>query len=868
MSPPRSLELANAPVPIREVDARGVIAWANRAELELLGYPEDEYVGRPLAQFLIDPAIADDLLGAGGAHDREVRMRAKDGSTRYVVVASSALDAGGARAFSRDVTARKHDEQTNERRINELTRTVRLNEMFASVLGHDLRNPLNTIMMAAQMVLGRVDDPNAARPLQRLLDSASRMQRMIEQLLDFSRARTVGGIPLERAPMDLAVLVRDAIEEIRVARPEIEIAIAMHGDVRGDWDTNRLAQVFSNLIGNAVQHGPTGARVEVAIDGTAAGTIRIAISNRGTIPSDLLPILFAPFRGTHQRSAKSHGLGLGLFITNQVIQAHGGEIDASSADGITTFAIRLPRRASISATNRTSFDAQPARAARLEAPSHAPRSIDDVLRLLVKGIRDYAIFMLDAHGYIISWNTGAQLIKGYTAEEAIGQHFSIFYPLDEVQAGKCARELTIAARDGQYEELGWRLRKDGTPFWAHVSITAIRDHEAKLVGFAKVTRDLTDELQIKELARQGEERFRLLVDGVKDYAIFMLDPDGRVSTWNAGAERINGYRADEIIGEHFSSFYSNADLIAGKPDRELIVAASEGRFEDEGWRLRKDGTLFWANVVISALYAPGGRLLGFAKVTRDLTERRLHEEERVRLAQAHEALRLRDEFLSIASHELKTPLTTMRLELDALRVCIGDADRSVLNKLERTHRAGERLSELVDRLLDVSMIAGGRLELRTEQVELTAIVREIVDRIRAAADVAGCELRCALADGVTGLWDRSWIDQAITNLLANAIKYAAGQPIDIALVEQDSLAILEIRDHGPGLPPGREAQLFERFERGASMRHYGGLGLGLYVVGQIAAAHGGSATAANAPGGGACFRFALPLQRPTKATPA
>jgi PAS domain S-box-containing protein len=252
-------------------------------------------------------------------------------------------------------------------------------------------------------------------------------------------------------------------------------------------------------------------------------------------------------------------------------------------------------------------------------------------RLLVEQITEYAIFMLDVSGRVLTWNTGAEHIKGYRPAEIIGRHFSTFYRPED--AWKCDVELEIASRLGRVEDEGYRVRKDGSLFWANVVITCLHDENGAIVGFAKVTRDLTERKREEEALRQSDERFRVLVESVKDYAIYLLDPDGRVVTWNVGAERIKGYSADEIIGHHFSRFYAEEDVRAGKCEHELAVAAREGRFEDEGYRLRKDGSRFWANVVITALHGPTGDLLGFAKVTRDLTERRRAEQERLRLGQ-------------------------------------------------------------------------------------------------------------------------------------------------------------------------------------------------------------------------------------------
>src|SRR5579864_223919 len=255
--------------------------------------------------------------------------------------------------------------------------------------------------------------------------------------------------------------------------------------------------------------------------------------------------------------------------------------------------------------------------------AHVPLDSDTALyQRLVESVQDYAIFALDTEGYIRSWNAGAQRFKGYTAREAIGKHFSIFYPRELVAEGFPEFELRTAANTGRFEDEGWRLRKDGSRFWANVVITALRDANGQLLGFAKVTRDLTQRRNAEEALRLSEQNFRLLIEGVRDYAIYMLDPTGRVATWNAGAERIKGYVASEIIGQSFAKFYPPEAIASGKPEHHLEIAASTGKFEEEGWRVRNDGTRFWANVVITSLRNEEGQLIGFTKVTRDLTERR------------------------------------------------------------------------------------------------------------------------------------------------------------------------------------------------------------------------------------------------------
>jgi PAS domain S-box-containing protein len=278
-------------------------------------------------------------------------------------------------------------------------------------------------------------------------------------------------------------------------------------------------------------------------------------------------------------------------------------------------------------------------------------------RLLVESVDEYAIFALDPEGYILSWNPGAERFKGYRAEEVIGKHFSIFYLPERIAEGFPEFELREAARLGRFTDEGWRLRKDGTRFWAYVVITALRASTGELVGYAKVTRDLTERRDAEEALRESEKRFRLLVQSVKDYAIFMLDENGYVATWNEGAERIKGYTASEIIGQHFSKFYSEEDIASGKPPRELEIASSTGQYEEEGWRLRKDGSRIWASVLITALRNDDGRLVGFAKVTRDLTERRAAQEQLLadaRLVAAEEAARHAADVARARTEKLQT----------------------------------------------------------------------------------------------------------------------------------------------------------------------------------------------------------------------
>nr|WP_315249727.1 EAL domain-containing protein [uncultured Duganella sp.] len=257
--------------------------------------------------------------------------------------------------------------------------------------------------------------------------------------------------------------------------------------------------------------------------------------------------------------------------------------------------------------------------------SELTENSDLMYRLLVQSVVDYAIYMLTPEGIVSNWNAGAARAKGYTADEIVGQHFSKFYTAEDIAANLPARNLNTALRTGRFEHEGWRVRKDGSTFWAHVVIDAVRDDDGNIVGFAKITRDNSERRAAMLAQREQERRFRYLVQGVTDYAIYMLDPDGHIVNWNAGAERAKGYAAHEIVGRHFSVFYSEADRAAGLPQQALATARRDKRFEAEGWRFRKDGTKFWTSVVIDAIHDDDGRLIGFAKITRDISDRRQQE---------------------------------------------------------------------------------------------------------------------------------------------------------------------------------------------------------------------------------------------------
>ncbi len=484
------------------------------------------------------------------------------------------------------------------------------------------------------------------------------------------------------------------------------------------------------------------------------------------------------------------------------------------------------------------------------------RQSEERFRLLVEGVIDYAIFLLDPDGYVSSWNAGAERMKGYRAEEIIGHHFSEFYPRDVAERGWPEYELKMARANGSFEDEGWRIRKDGTRFWANVVITALYNGDGRVTGFLKITRDLTERRLREEDLRRSEERFRLLVEGVIDYAIFLLDPDGYVSSWNAGAERMKGYRAEEIIGHHFSEFYPRDVAERGWPEYELKMARANGSFEDEGWRIRKDGTRFWANVVITALYDSHGKHYGFAKVTRDMTDRK-------RIEALEQGERRMIEFLAMLSHELRNPLAPIRNAVYLMQLKEMD-DPELKWTRDVIDRQVTHLTRLVDDLLEVSRITSGSIRLHREPIEINLIITRAVESVQPLVEARKHHLDVVLPDSplrVEG--DQTRLTQVVVNLLNNAIKYTPeGGDIRLAVEQKDDTILVHVRDTGVGISPDFLKNVFDLFAQGERTldRSEGGLGIGLTLVKRIVEMHDGSVAAfSEGLGKGSEFVVSLPL---------
>jgi len=488
-------------------------------------------------------------------------------------------------------------------------------------------------------------------------------------------------------------------------------------------------------------------------------------------------------------------------------------------------------------------------------------------RMLVESVSDYAIFALDPSGRILSWNEGARRITGYTADEIIGQNFSKFYPADALATNKPAHELDVAVRVGRFEDEGWRIRKDGTRFWANVVITTLRDDTGKVVGFAKVTRDLTERREAEAALRVSEQRFQLLVQSVRDYGIFMLDPDGRVATWNEGARRIKGYTAEEIIGQHFSKFYPAEDLAANKPAHELEVAVKVGRFEDEGWRLRKDGTRFWANVIITTLRSESGKVVGFGKVTRDLTERRAAEERAIadarRIAEVEVADHAKSQFLAAMSHELRTPLNAIGGYAELIELGIaGLITEQQRGYLSRIRGSQQHLLGIISDLLNYSRIEAGQVTYDVVDVPVHEVVEKVLPLLEPQSAAKGLALEHgSCPERPIGRADRTKTEQIVLNLLSNAVKFTpAGGRVTISCGVAGDRVVVAVRDTGPGIAADKQAAIFEPFvQLGRTLTSPSeGTGLGLAISRDLARAMGGDVSVESAEGEGSTFMLTLP----------
>jgi PAS domain S-box-containing protein len=488
-------------------------------------------------------------------------------------------------------------------------------------------------------------------------------------------------------------------------------------------------------------------------------------------------------------------------------------------------------------------------------------------RLLVEGVIDYAIYMLDTNGVITNWNRGAERMKGYSSTDIVGRHFSIFYTAEDRQSGRPARALATALKEGRFESEGWRVRKDGSRFWASVIIDPVHDENGELMGFAKITRDISERKAAEDALADSERQFRLLVSGVVDYSLFMIDPNGIVASWNAGAEHIKGYRADEILGQHISRFYTETDRAAGAPMKALQTAAAQGRYEAEAWRVRKDGTLFWANVVLDAIHDETGRLIGFAKITRDITEKRAAQEQ---LQRAHDQLAQAQKMEAIGqltggvAHDFNNLLMVVSGQAEILRGRLGE-DARAKRALDAISASAKRGEELTRHLLSFAR----RQRLETAPLSLS-------DQVSKLKELLGASLPPSVqlvVDVSSALWtinaDASELELALLNMVVNArdampdggvITIAAQNATLAADASEPAISgefvALTVSDTGQGIAPDILPRVFDPFFTTKEVDK--GTGLGLSQVYGFAQQSGGRIVVSSELGHGTTFTLYLP----------
>jgi PAS domain S-box-containing protein len=476
-------------------------------------------------------------------------------------------------------------------------------------------------------------------------------------------------------------------------------------------------------------------------------------------------------------------------------------------------------------------------------------------RLLVEGITDYAIYMLDPEGRVTNWNRGAERIKGYKANDIVGKHFSVFYIPEDRAAGLPRRALEIALKDKHFFAEGWRVRKDGTRFFASVVIDPIFE-KRKLIGFAKITRDVTERQNSLSELSKSESQFKTLVSGVTDYALYMLDPTGIVANWNAGGERIKGYSAEEIVGQHFSRFYTPVDQAAKKPARALKIALETGHYEEDGWRVRKDGSFFWASVVIDPIRNDAGELIGFAKITRDISERKEAQEKLLAMqrqlaeSQKFDAL---GQLTGGVAHDFNNLLMIISGSVHTIRKDI--TGEKALRALQSIEGASQRAASLTRQLLTFAR----RQSVQPQSIKLSDRLNVLRDVLNSGLGSAA-SLRIDVADDVWNIVvDPNEFETALVNLVINArdaMPEGGSVIVRAKNIPENAQVAISVEDTGVGIPDDIAAKVFDPFFTTKAVGK--GTGLGLSQVHGFAHQAGGTVGLKSALGSGTTITICLP----------
>jgi PAS domain S-box-containing protein len=496
----------------------------------------------------------------------------------------------------------------------------------------------------------------------------------------------------------------------------------------------------------------------------------------------------------------------------------------------------------------------------------------ELYKRMIEEIQDYAIILIDKNGIILNWNKGAQKIKGYSEGEIIGKHFSIFYLQSDLDQNLPQKLLTEAREAGHAAQEGWRQRNDGSKFWGSITITAIHDDHGSVIGFCKVTRDLTDKKIIEDSLRMSEERYHQMIAEVQDYAIILLSVDGIIENWNVGAEKIKGYSAKEVIGRKFELFYTEEDRENGLPNRLLTLAKDTGKAVQEGWRVRKDGTKFWGTIVITALHNRDGKVIGFSKVTRDLTVQKIAEEKLAAYtAELEKQNSELEQFAYVASHDLQEPLRKIQTFTELIRENYDDKE-FIEKYFAKLNVSAERMSKLIKSLLNYSRLSKQKETSIIGEVNLNDILDEVKIDFELLIEEKKATITGSDLPVVRGNYFQ--IGQLFSNLISNSLKFCSERPIitisskiisseEISqapktLINQNYFQVT-FKDNGIGFENQYSELIFSLFQRlHGKQSKYGGTGIGLALCKKIIEIHNGYITATSEPNEGATFIVYLP----------
>lgn len=470
---------------------------------------------------------------------------------------------------------------------------------------------------------------------------------------------------------------------------------------------------------------------------------------------------------------------------------------------------------------------------------------------LIEDSIDLGVMQLDTQGFILSWNLGAKQITGYSSLDVMGKHFSLLHT-HESETPDAEQKLITSRKQGTFEEKNWYKYKNGSLFWGHVILVPMFDSQKKIIGFCQTIRDLTEEKIMEEQIKQSEERLRLLIESCSaDYGLIILDPDGYVVSWNAGAQKIKGYSEEEILGRHFSIFYTQQGKDKKKPEEELKISKEQGYYKEEGWRVRKNGMIFWASITVVPMYNSRGVHIGFSKITHDLTEQKKLE-------------KIKNEFISVISHELRTPLTAINGALAILSAEIGkNIIEKYKNLLNIANSNCQSLIRLVDDILCMEKIESGKMDLNIRQYDLSKLVIESVANNIPFGVKFGVKIATStiIPNAMVPI-DPDSIVQVLTHLISNAVKFSSRkEEVLVGMLKKESAIRIFVQDKGIGIPKEFHHKIFEKFTQSdtSSARKRSGTGLGLAISKAIIEKHNGLIGFESEINQGSTFYFDIPM---------